>query len=80
MLKKGASIEYVWIKLAAPQQSFSWLTSAFDLHNFSENRIFTDAYDYIMEIELSLAGCPQNLAEIEKCLQKNSPIFKISAS
>ena len=36
-LKKGASIEYVWIKLAAPQQSFSWLTSAFDLHIFSDS-------------------------------------------
>lgn len=38
-LKKGASIEYEWIKLAALQQSFSKLTSAFDLHFFSENRI-----------------------------------------
>lgn len=38
-LKKGASIEYEWIKLAALQQSFSKLTSAFDLHIFSENRI-----------------------------------------
>ena len=28
----------------------------------SENRIFTDADDYSMEIELSLADCPQNLA------------------
>ena len=27
----------------------------------SENRIFTDADDYSMEIELSLADCPQNL-------------------
>ena len=28
----------------------------------SENRIFTDADDYSMEIELPLADCPQNLA------------------
>ena len=27
----------------------------------SENRIFTDADDYSMEIELPLADCPQNL-------------------
>ena len=27
----------------------------------SENRIFTDADDYNMEIELHLADCPQNL-------------------
>jgi hypothetical protein len=26
----------------------------------SENRIFTDADDYSMEIELPLADCPQN--------------------
>jgi hypothetical protein len=31
------------------------------LHKFSENRIFTDADDYSMEIELPLADCPQNL-------------------
>ena len=30
-------------------------------HKFSENRIFTDADDYSMEIELPLADCPQNL-------------------
>ena len=34
---------------------------AFGLHKFSENRIFTDAYDYSMEIELPLADSPQNL-------------------
>ena len=34
---------------------------AFGLHRFSENRIFTDADDYSMEIELPLADCPQNL-------------------
>ena len=28
----------------------------------SENRQFTDADDYSMEIELPLADCPQNLA------------------
>lgn len=28
----------------------------------SENRIFTDADDYTMEIELPLAGCSQNMA------------------
>ena len=28
----------------------------------SENRIFTDADDYSMEIELQLADCPQNIA------------------
>ena len=28
----------------------------------SENRIFTDADDYSMEIELPLADCPQNIA------------------
>lgn len=27
----------------------------------SENRIFTDADDYSMEIELPFAGCPQNI-------------------
>ncbi len=35
---------------------------AFGLHKFSENRIFTDADDYSMEIELPLADCPQNFA------------------
>jgi hypothetical protein len=35
---------------------------AFGLHKFSENRIFTDADDYSMEIELPLADCPQNIA------------------
>ena len=34
---------------------------AFGLHKFSENRIFTDADDYSMEIERPLADCPQNL-------------------
>ena len=34
---------------------------AFGLHKFSENRIFTDADDNSMEIELPLAYCPQNL-------------------
>ncbi len=34
---------------------------AFGLRKFSENRIFTDADDYSMEIELPLADCPQNL-------------------
>ena len=34
---------------------------ALGLHKFSENRIFTDADDYSMEIELPLADCPQNL-------------------
>ena len=31
----------------------------------SENRIFTDADDYSMEIELRLAGCSQNMALFE---------------
>ncbi len=30
----------------------------------SENRIFTDADDYSMEIELPLAGCQQNIAAL----------------
>ena len=34
---------------------------AFGLRKFSENRIFTDADDYSMEIEQPLADCPQNL-------------------
>ena len=34
---------------------------ALGLLKFSENRIFTDADDYSMEIELPLADCPQNL-------------------
>ena len=34
---------------------------AFGLRILSENRIFTDADDYSMEIELPLADCPQNL-------------------
>ena len=34
---------------------------AFAFHKFSENRIFTDADDYSMEIELPLADCPRNL-------------------
>ena len=32
----------------------------------SENRIFTDADDYSMEIELPLANCPQNLVPIQR--------------
>ena len=31
------------------------------IEHVSENRIFTDADDYSMEIELPLADCPQNL-------------------
>ena len=31
------------------------------LHKISENRIFTDADDYSIEIEQPLAECPQNL-------------------
>ena len=38
---------------------------AFGLHIFSENRIFTDADDYSMEIELPLADCQQNLDILE---------------
>ena len=34
----------------------------------SENRIFTDADDYSMEIELSLADCPQNLDIYAECI------------
>ena len=34
----------------------------------SENRIFTDADDYSIEIELPLADCPQNLANYAKVI------------
>ena len=34
---------------------------ALGLHKFSENRIFTDADDYSMEIELPVVDCPQDL-------------------
>ncbi len=34
----------------------------------SENRIFTDADDYSMEIELPLADCPQNLDNYANCI------------
>ncbi len=34
----------------------------------SENRIFTDADDYSMEIELPLANCPQKLDIYVECI------------
>ena len=37
----------------------------------SENRIFTDADDYSMEIELPLADCPQNLDIFGKITRKD---------
>ena len=37
------------------------LYKAFGLHWFLENRIFSDADDYSMEIELTLADWMQNL-------------------
>ena len=37
----------------------------------SENRIFTDADDYSMEIELPLADCPQNLDIFGMITRKN---------
>ncbi len=37
----------------------------------SENRIFTDADDYSMEIELPLAGCSQNLAVFVMLIRKD---------
>ncbi len=48
----------------------------------SENRIFTDADDYSMEIELPLADCPQNLdifGMITRVLQDTN-FFKNRAS
>ena len=37
------------------------LKKGLSIEYISENRIFTDADDYSMEIELPLADCPQNL-------------------
>ena len=37
------------------------LKKGYSIEYVSENRIFTDADDYSMEIELPLADCPQNL-------------------
>jgi len=44
----------VYLKQAALKKGSS-------IEYVSENRIFTDADDYSMEIELPLADCPQNL-------------------
>ena len=37
----------------------------------SENRIFTDADDYSMEIELPIVDCPQNLDIFEMITRKD---------
>ena len=44
----------VYLKQAA-------LNKGSSIEYVSENRTFTDADDYSMEIELPLADCPQNL-------------------
>ena len=43
----------------------------------SENRIFTDADDYSMEIELPLADCPQNIAIFGMITRKDVDIGDI---
>ena len=43
----------------------------------SENRIFTDADDYSMEIELPLAECPQNIAIFGHLTRKDVDTDKI---
>ena len=45
----------------------------------SENRIFTDADDYSMEIELPLADCPQNL-DILGMIPENQPYVTVQES
>ncbi|MBR0493696.1 MAG: hypothetical protein IJJ83_08050 [Muribaculaceae bacterium] len=42
----------------------------------SENRIFTDADDYSMEIELPLADCPQNLDIFANTLNSTDNLVK----
>ena len=49
---------------------------AFGLHKFSENRIFTDADNYSMEIELPLADCPQNLDIFDNALYSTDKLVK----
>ena len=59
-LKKGSLIELCMDKFGnvlAIKANYI----AFSFCKLSENRIFTDADDYSMEIELPLADCPQNL-------------------
>ena len=63
-LKKGSSIELCMDKFGCAS-AIKARFIAFDLHKFSENRIFTDADDYSMEIELPLADCPQSLTSLE---------------
>ena len=43
----------------------------------SENRIFTDADDYTMEIELPLAGCAQNMAIFGMLTRKDVDVDNI---
>ena len=43
----------------------------------SENRIFTDADDYSLEIELPLAECPQNIAVFGRLTRKDVDTDKI---
>ena len=43
----------------------------------SENRIFTDADDYSLEIELPLAECPQNIAVFGHLTRKDVDTDKI---
>ena len=43
----------------------------------SENRIFTDADDYSLEIELPLAECPQNIAVFGHLTRKDIDTDKI---
>ena len=52
---------------------------ALGLHKFSENRIFTDADDYSMEIELPLADCPQNLDIFEMITRKDVELARVLA-
>ena len=51
----------VYLKQAALKKGSS-------IEYVSENRIFNDADDYSMEIELPLADCPQNLTDYAKVI------------
>ena len=45
----------------------------------SENRIFTDADDYSMEIELPIVDCPQNLDNFGMITRKDVELARVLA-
>ena len=52
---------YQWLRRSQVYSIQAALKKGSSIEYVSENRLFTDADDYSMEIELPLADCPRNL-------------------